>query len=70
MTAWLPEFDDGLEYEEATDTFATTYDPDAPELFADIDIDGTHLYPIGNESWTWSIVEEGVSAPESPDDSQ
>lgn len=43
MTAWLPKFDDGPEYDEATDTFVTTYDPDAPEPFAGIDIDVMHL---------------------------
>ena len=55
--AWLPEFDDGLKYDEATDTFTTTYDPDAPESFTGVDIDGMHLYPIGSGSWTWSIVD-------------
>ena len=58
MAAWLPEFGDGLMYDGATDTFTTTYDPDALETFTGIDIDGMHLYPIGNSSWTWSIVEE------------
>ena len=33
MSAWLPEFDDSLVYDEITDTFTTTYDPDAPESF-------------------------------------
>ncbi len=61
MAAWLPEFDDGLVYDEAADTFTTTYDPDAPESFTGTDIDGMHLYPIGSGSWTWLIVEEPTS---------
>lgn len=70
MVAWLSEFDDGLVYDETTDAFTTTYDPDAPESFMGTDIDGMHLYPIGNGSWTWSIVEDGASAPDLPDNSQ
>ena len=62
MSAWLSEFDDSLVYDEATDTFTTTYDPDAPESFIGTDIDGMHLYPIGNGSWMWSILEEPTSA--------
>lgn len=52
MTTWLTEFDDGFVYDDTTDTFTTTYDPDAPESFTGTDIDGMHLYPIGNGSWT------------------
>ena len=57
MAAWLHDFDDSLVFDETADTFTTTYDPDAPESFAGIDIDGMHLYPIGNGSWIWTIVE-------------
>ena len=70
MFAWLPEFDDALVYDKATDTFTTTYNPDASESFTGTDVDGMHLYPIGNGSWTWSIVEEGAIAPDLPDNSQ
>lgn len=71
MNEWLPEFDDGLDYSPDTDAFTTRYDPDAIETFAGTDIDGMHLYPIGNGSWTWSIVEdEPDSAQESPDDGE
>ena len=56
-----PEFDDSLAYYEATDTFTTTYNPDTPESFIGADVDGMHLYPIGNGSWTWSILEEPTS---------
>lgn len=61
MSAWLPEFDDSLAYDKATNAFTTTYDPDALESFIGTDIDGMHLYPIGNGSWTWSILEEPAS---------
>lgn len=57
MAAWLHDFNDSLVYDETTDTFTTTYDPDAPKSFAGIDINGMHLYPIGNGSWTWTIAE-------------
>ena len=71
MAAWLPEFDDSLVYDEATDTFATTYDPEAPESFIGTDIDGMHLYPIGSGSWTWKLVDEGnAPEPDSPENSQ
>lgn len=70
MSAWLPEFDDGLVYDEATDTSTTTYDPDAPESFTGTDIDGMHLYPIGNGSWAWSIVDGSTEEPESPKDGE
>lgn len=70
MVAWLPEFDDSLVFDEATDTFTTTYDPDAPESFAGIDIDGMHLYPIGNGSWTWSIVKSNTRDSESSEHCQ
>lgn len=70
MSAWLPEFNDEPIYDEATDTFTTTYDPDAPESFTGTDIDGMHLYPIGNGSWTRSIIEDSSRDPESPDNNQ
>ncbi|EHF02183.1 hypothetical protein HMPREF1008_00889 [Olsenella sp. oral taxon 809 str. F0356] len=68
MLAWLPEFDDSLVYNPEGDTFTTTYDPDNPEAFSGVDIDGMHLYPIGNGSWTWVIVEEEQSEIGSSDD--
>ena len=58
MAAWLPEFDDSLVYDEESDAFSTTYDPDLTETFPGTDIDGRHLYPIGAGSWTWVIVDE------------
>lgn len=58
MAAWLPEFDDLLVYDEESDAFSTTYDPDLTETFPGTDIDGRHLYPIGAGSWTWVIVDE------------
>ena len=61
MAAWLPEFDDDLKYDDVTDTFTTTHDADAPESFAGTIVDGMHLYPIVNGSWTRSIVEEPAS---------
>ena len=70
MSAWLPEFDDSLVYDEITDTFTTTYDPDAPESFTGIDIDGMRLYPIGNGSWTWTIVDNSAEESASPEDSK
>lgn len=63
MAVWLPDFDDGLVFDETTDTFTTTYDPDASESFAGTEIDGMHLYPIGNGSWTWTTVEEPTASP-------
>lgn len=65
MATWLSDFDDGLVYDETTDTFTTTYDHDALESFAGTEIDGSHLYPIGNGSWTWTIVEEPTASPTS-----
>ncbi len=62
MTEWLPEFDDGLVYNEEADTFISTYDPDAPEIFPAIEIDGMTLYPIGNGSWTWVIVDSASAS--------
>lgn len=70
MPAWLPEFDDGLVYDEATDTFTTTYDLDAPESFTGTDIDGMHLYPIDNGSWTWTTVTSSEQGSVSPEDSK
>jgi len=70
MAAWLPEFDESLVYDEATDAFTTTYDPDAPESFTGTDIDGMHLYPIGNGSWTWAIIDGSAEEPASPKDSE
>lgn len=70
MAAWLPEFDDSLVFDATSDTFTTTYDPDAPESFVGIDINGMHLYPIGNGSWTWSIVEGNMCVSESPEHCQ
>lgn len=70
MDAWLPEFDDGLVYSPDEDTFTTTYDPEIPEVFRGEDIDGMHLYPVGNGSWTWVIIDQGAAEPEagpSPD---
>ena len=61
ISAWLPEFNDALVHDEATDTFTTTYDAGAPESFAGTDVDDIHLYPIGNGSRTRSIVEEPTS---------
>lgn len=41
-------------YNEDTDTFYRFSDPiDHFEEFTGIDIDGLHLYPIGNMSWVW-----------------
>lgn len=45
MAAWLPEFDDSLVYDEESDAFRTTYDPDLAETFSGTDIDGRHLLP-------------------------
>lgn len=70
MAAWLPEFDESLVYDEATDAFTTTYDPDAPESFTGTDIDGMHLYPIGNGSWTWAIIDSSAEGLVSPEDSK
>lgn len=70
MAAWLPEFDDGLEYDEVTDTYTTTYDPDALESFTGTDIDGMHFYPFGNGSWTWAIIDSSTERPVSPEDSK
>lgn len=70
MVAWLPESDDSLVFDEATGTFTTTYDPDAPESFAGIDIDGMHLYPIGNGSWMWPIVKSNTRDSESSEHCQ
>ena len=57
MAVWLPEFDDSLVYSEQDDAYITTYDPGCPEIFGAIEVDGLRLYPIGNGSWTWEIVE-------------
>lgn len=70
VAAWLLEFDDGLEYDETTDTYNTTYDPDAPESFTGADIDGIHPYPIGNGSWAWTIVGDSAEESASPKDSK
>ena len=70
ISAWLPEFEDSLVYDETTDTFTTTYACDAPEFFIGTDIDGMHLYPIGNGSWTWAIIDGSAEEPTSPKDSE
>ena len=62
MSAWLAEFDDGLVYDKEADAFTSTYDPDVLEVFPATEIDNMTLYPIGNGSWTWAIVD---SAPTS-----
>ncbi|WP_418862979.1 hypothetical protein [Slackia isoflavoniconvertens] len=53
-------------------TYTTTYDPDAPETFPASVIDDMTLYPIGNGSWTWVVVDdtEDVSGSISPNNSQ
>ena len=58
MNEWLGDFEDSIVYDEERDLFYTTYDPECREEFAGRDIDGYHLYPIGNGSWTWCIDEE------------
>ena len=58
MNAWLPDLNDGLDYDAETDSFSTRYDPDIIETSTGIDIDSMHLYPIGNGSWTWTTIEE------------
>lgn len=34
MAAWLSELDDSIVYDEETDAFRTTYDPDLTEIFS------------------------------------
>lgn len=60
MNAWLSEFDDELVYSSTADSFTTTYDVDCPEVFHAIDINGMKLYPIGNGSWTWIMVDDAL----------
>ena len=65
MNNWLPNLDNGLDYNPTTDAFTTRYDPDAIETFKGIDINDLHLYPIDNGSWMWYIVKDrqGKSIP-------
>lgn len=56
MNTWLAEFGDGLAYVPDDDAFVTMGDPDCIETFSGVDIDGHHLYPIGNGSWVWENV--------------
>lgn len=54
----VPEYDDSLVYDEESDTFRTTHDPDLIEIFSGTNINGQHPDPIGAGSWTWVIVDE------------
>lgn len=65
MNNWLPNLDNGLDYDPTTDAFTTRYDPDAIETFKGININDLQLYSIGNGSWAWSIVKDcqGESIP-------
>lgn len=56
MNEWLKSDFDGdiLEYGEKYDTFTTMV---YGEVFQGVDIDGMHLYPIGNGCWTWELSE-------------
>ena len=46
-----------IKYNAETDTFEYYGDPEyPPEEFKGKDIDGKHLYPIGNMSWVWDNV--------------
>lgn len=58
MNEWLSDFDDSIVYDEERDLFYTTYDPEYREEFVGRDIDGYHLYPIGNGSWMWMLEEQ------------
>lgn len=58
MNAWLPVFDDRLMYSSTADSFTTSYDEECPEIFHATDIDGQKLYPIGDSSWTWVMVDD------------
>ena len=42
-----------MAYNEKTDSFIRLDDMFEPEVFQGVDIDGMHLYPIGNASWIW-----------------
>ena len=60
MNVWLSEFDDGLVYSSTADSFTTSYDEDCPEVFHAADINGLKLYPIGNGSWAWIMVDDAL----------
>ena len=42
-----------MSYNEKTDSFIRLDDAFEPEVFDSVDIDGLHLYPIGNMCWIW-----------------
>lgn len=44
-----------MAYNERTDSFIKLND-DEPEIFQGQDIDGMHLYPIGNACWVWDDI--------------
>ena len=54
MNEWLPKTSgEILDYDGETDAFICTNGAEDLEVFVGKDIDGMHLYPIGNGSWIW-----------------
>ena len=54
MASWIDEmFDEGIIYDEESDMFLITDGCYVSERIKGKDIDGMHLYPVGNGGWTW-----------------
>ena len=51
-----------MTYDANTDTYTYVIDEDNTNYFQGMDIDGMHLYPIGNDSWVWDNLAEYQSA--------
>ena len=50
-----------MAYNAKTDAFYYYSDPDfEPEEYKGCDVNGEHLYPIGNCSWIWYETKEGL----------
>ena len=47
-----------MRYDAGKDAFIREYEDEEPDIFQGKDIDGLHLYPIGNMSWVWDDLAE------------
>ena len=59
MNEWLPTIqDERITYDAETDTFTVSDGYEITEEVSGKDIDGMHLYPIGNGIWIWLEEEQ------------
>lgn len=47
-----------MRYDAEQDAFVREYEDEEPDIFQGKDINGKHLYPIGNMCWVWDDLAE------------